>query len=305
MVVDNPYQDDEDIYQLNDEGTEDLNYEDLSEGEEEAEVTPEEPAETEEAGGGARKLTPTKLSKFIVFGVILLLVVFAGFIFYQQFKSWFFKAKTEVSKIAPIDTTPLPQVLPKMKQPQIPEQRPTVIVPEQPQPIPTQQTVQQLHQATQRATAQVGTMSDQMLNLQEENQKLIESLRNQQVQGQMHMNALTDQITGLKGSLGELQTSISQLADKMQQTQRLEKIIATYRAQAQKRQEQKIREIKRYFVQAVVPGRAWLEAADGTSLTVTVGEQIPGYGQVTTIDSLSGVVSTSSGLKIYYGLSSE
>ena len=50
-----------------------------------------------------------------------------------------------------------------------------------------------------------------------------------------------------------------------------------------------------YNVQAVVPGRAWLMHDSGKSVTVAVGDKLPGFGVVVDIDALNGVVVTSSG----------
>lgn len=50
-----------------------------------------------------------------------------------------------------------------------------------------------------------------------------------------------------------------------------------------------------YFVQAVIPGRAWLVNEKGQATTVRVGSEIPGYGSVKEIDPPEGrVVMTSS-----------
>lgn len=58
-----------------------------------------------------------------------------------------------------------------------------------------------------------------------------------------------------------------------------------------------------YHVEAVVPGRAWLRDHSGTTITVSKGDQIRGYGYVTNIDPENGVVVTSSGIVIRYGIS--
>ena len=63
-----------------------------------------------------------------------------------------------------------------------------------------------------------------------------------------------------------------------------------------------IRHRQKYFVEAVIPGRAWLRAADGTEMTVTVGDVIEGYGRIVSINSYSGTVSTDSEINIYYGI---
>lgn len=57
-----------------------------------------------------------------------------------------------------------------------------------------------------------------------------------------------------------------------------------------------------YHVEAVVPGRAWLKDQNGTTITVGKGDQIRGYGYVTYIDSENGLVVTSSGIVVRYGI---
>lgn len=57
-----------------------------------------------------------------------------------------------------------------------------------------------------------------------------------------------------------------------------------------------------YYVEAVIPGRAWLKAADGTTLTVSPGEVVPKYGRVTSINPDNGTVATTSGKIIHYGI---
>jgi intracellular multiplication protein IcmG len=55
-----------------------------------------------------------------------------------------------------------------------------------------------------------------------------------------------------------------------------------------------------YFIQAVIPGRAWLIATNGSTLTVREGSKITGYGVVQLIDSIQGRVLTSSGRVIRF-----
>ena len=56
-----------------------------------------------------------------------------------------------------------------------------------------------------------------------------------------------------------------------------------------------------YTVQAVIPGRAWLSTNDGSTLTVAVGDVVPGFGEVVSIDSMKGLVVTRSGQVISSG----
>lgn len=55
-----------------------------------------------------------------------------------------------------------------------------------------------------------------------------------------------------------------------------------------------------YYLQAVIPGRAWLIGTNGSTLTVREGTIITGYGTVKLIDSLQGRVLTSSGRVIRF-----
>jgi intracellular multiplication protein IcmG len=57
-----------------------------------------------------------------------------------------------------------------------------------------------------------------------------------------------------------------------------------------------------YRVRAIIPGRAWLENSVGRTLTVQTGDEISRYGQVLIIDAAQGVVVTSSGDTIRFGL---
>lgn len=55
-----------------------------------------------------------------------------------------------------------------------------------------------------------------------------------------------------------------------------------------------------YIVEAVVPQRAWLQTAEGRTVTVMVGDSLPGLGTVATIDPYSGNVTMSSGKVLKY-----
>lgn len=50
-----------------------------------------------------------------------------------------------------------------------------------------------------------------------------------------------------------------------------------------------------YTVQAIVPGRAWLYGSDKQTITVGIGDTVPGYGQVMAIDASAGTVSLTNG----------
>lgn len=53
-----------------------------------------------------------------------------------------------------------------------------------------------------------------------------------------------------------------------------------------------------YTVQAIIPGRAWLRADNGDTLTVTEGDTIKDVGKVTKIDPYDGVIEINTGRKV-------
>ncbi len=57
-----------------------------------------------------------------------------------------------------------------------------------------------------------------------------------------------------------------------------------------------------YHIRAIVPGRAWLDSADGRSVTLRVGDKLEGYGEVKTIAPRQGMVVMSNGSIIQYGV---
>ena len=53
-----------------------------------------------------------------------------------------------------------------------------------------------------------------------------------------------------------------------------------------------------YYVQAIIPGRAWLKADNGETVTVAEGDVIKDLGRVTKIDPYDGVVEVNTGSKV-------
>lgn len=63
-----------------------------------------------------------------------------------------------------------------------------------------------------------------------------------------------------------------------------------------------------YTVQAIIPGRAWLKADSGDTVTVAEGDVLRDYGRITKIDPYDGVVEIDTGNKIIalsYGMNPE
>lgn len=56
-----------------------------------------------------------------------------------------------------------------------------------------------------------------------------------------------------------------------------------------------------YAIRAMVDGRAWIQGSNGLTQSVTVGDPIPDYGNVTSIQAAQGVIMTTSGKEIRLG----
>lgn len=123
--------------------------------------------------------------------------------------------------------------------------------------------------------------------------------------------AIKDQLTNLNQKLEMSQSEILNLSGKMDQ---LASAVVTIQDELQKAKEEaenkkKLKAVKPksvivpiYHVRAIVPDRAWLESSEGKTVTVRVGNKLEGYGTVELISPKQGMVVTSSGTIIQYGV---
>jgi|GEM_PF-1097293 intracellular multiplication protein IcmG len=173
------------------------------------------------------------------------------------------------------------------------------------QVIPKQQPVKAMpssllgqQQANQLQQSQT-QMTQQMNALQQTSKSLADRVEKQQFQAQTTTMALQESIDNVNRKLSQISSSVSGLtaanaADLAKARQR-----ALAKGKAHQRAERAIRLKKRYVVDAVIPGRAWLKGADGTTVTVSVGEHLPGYGTIVKINPYSGQVVTNRGIIPY------
>ncbi|KTD19358.1 protein IcmG (DotF) [Legionella lansingensis] len=215
----------------------------------------------------------SNLRRNAVIAIVVIVIVMLAY----KFLTPVFTKKTQPDVVPPLTTattqpiTPPPQVQP---------------IPVTPTPVPTVQPVTtDTTQITQR------------LSVLEANQ---ESLRSQMESLNNQLGAINSNINQLAAKLAQLNQTFTVLAAQVEQ-QSKELTILTVRA--------KPKVVKRvvvktppptYFLQAVIPGRAWLIAQNGSTITVREGSQIAGYGVVKLIDSRQGKVITSSGRVIRF-----
>jgi len=129
----------------------------------------------------------------------------------------------------------------------------------------------------------------------------------------MEMNTLTSQLSSIQNNISTLSAQLGRQNEMLTQlshtvTQQAE-IIAVLNARLQEAKKParvavskpRIKKILiHYFLKAIVPGRAWLVASNGSTLTVREGTSIPGYGVVKLIDAQQGRVVMRSGRVIRF-----
>ena len=138
----------------------------------------------------------------------------------------------------------------------------------------------------------------------------LSGLEQQQQSISNNMSSMTNQLSGVNSSVNQLSAQFSQLNDALnalnakldQQSAEIAQLSAM-----QKKMKQHVKkhpavgsQTMAYALQAVIPGRAWIVAPDGTTLTVRQGSQVRGYGVVRAIDAQQGLVMTSSGRVIQF-----
>jgi intracellular multiplication protein IcmG len=133
---------------------------------------------------------------------------------------------------------------------------------------------------------------DQMKAFQETTQQQVGELQRQQFSSKTQLVNLQDKLDGLGAAVADVHHSVGQVAQTLTSMQQRTRMIKREKQQAARRHAVLLRREKSYFVSAVLPGRAWLKGADGTTVTVIVGNTLPGYGKVLSIDPYSGVVRT-------------
>ncbi|WED43627.1 type IVB secretion system protein IcmG/DotF [Legionella cardiaca] len=126
---------------------------------------------------------------------------------------------------------------------------------------------------------------------------------------------LRSEVDSMNSQLATINTNMNELAQKIAQLNQTLTVIVT-RVEEQSKQiavitvRAKPKPVAKvviktppppsYFIQAIIPGRAWLIAQNGSTITVREGTPIVGYGVVRLIDSRQGRVLTSSGRVIRF-----
>lgn len=123
----------------------------------------------------------------------------------------------------------------------------------------------------------------------------VSSMNQQVITVNNNVNNLNSQIANLNQVITNLSTQLTK------QSEEIDRLMVKNQPKRVVRRIIKIHNPSLYYyIQAVIPGRAWLIATNGSTLTVREGTKIPGYGMVKLIDPLQGRVITSSGQVIRF-----
>ena len=113
------------------------------------------------------------------------------------------------------------------------------------------------------------------------------------------ISSINSNMNDLTNKIGALSQSISDLTSKLeQQSQQIIMLTSQHKPKNRTHHVYYRRSTKpsvKYYIQAVIPGRAWLISTNGTTITVREGSSVPGYGIVKLIDPNQGRVLTGSG----------
>lgn len=110
---------------------------------------------------------------------------------------------------------------------------------------------------------------------------------------------LRDQLNQLKDELRTVNAQLNGLQQRLAKPTEQKKAVNA----KPKNQKSTVALVSRpsYHVQAVLPGRAWLVSDDGSAtITVAVGDALPGYGNIVSINPNRASVITSTGYTIPY-----
>ena len=126
--------------------------------------------------------------------------------------------------------------------------------------------------------------------------QVLEAIQQQNQMLTQQLTALSSRVVGLESTLTQSNQAVEGLSQQMGTLKKADMPTTPLPHLAQS-----VPTGPQYTVEAVVPQRAWLQAGDGSTITVMIGDDIPGLGAVVSIDPYSGNVTTASGTVIKYG----
>jgi intracellular multiplication protein IcmG len=214
-------------------------------------------------------------------------VIVAAMVGYKVVGGIFSGKSTPQNKEANLPPAPVATVAPQQQIQPMPQL----------QPQPAQQQV--APQPIQQPTLPVAHEDNTGLKQQ------VESIATNQQNVQSQVSSMNEQVGNVSNNINNLSAQITQLnqtiTDLTNQLNKQSEVIAVLMERTKPKVVRRILPPQRYghaniyYINAVIPGRAWLIGTNGSTLTVREGTKIAGYGVVKLIDSMEGRVLTSSG----------
>lgn len=215
-------------------------------------------------------------------------------------------AQTSLTRTIPV-SAPKQQVSAAAKVQEAPLAQPAAV----PQPsalasLPSMIPVQsaQPSEAQSRVEAMGAFIEDKSRNLNAASQQAID---NMQAQHSQQLNQFNEQNKALQN---QVQSLNSRVADMEAQINQLVQVLTRRNSSARSASSSSSMNLApaveqargpdariAYNVQAIIPGRAWLKAENGETITVAEGDVIRGAGRVTKIDPYDGLVEINTGTK--------
>lgn len=180
-----------------------------------------------------------------------------------------------------------------------PKPQPVVVPKVEPKPVVQQPVVYQQPQVrTITKTVQDPQIKNKLNDLQDSSLKASRNIN----RINSNLGSLQQTLETLSSKLNSMNSNITMLAQELQnQQQALKKL----KEKPKKKLISKRVVIPRktYYIQAIIPGRAWLKSNKGDTITVVEGSIIRGWGRVKLIDPHQGQVVLASGKVIKFSAS--
>lgn len=131
----------------------------------------------------------------------------------------------------------------------------------------------------------------------------VNDLSTKSIQNKRDVNVLTNNVRQMEKSMESMNDVVVQLTDEVTGLTKQVNALKTQQ-DIQKRAMIKKTQMKPkdYYITAMVPGRAWVKSTDSNQgISIRVGDKLPTYGKISSIDSDNGVIITTSGRIIKFG----
>ena len=241
-------------------------------------MSPNEPDEYSSTAVREPEGTQKNIKRNALIAIIIIVLLM---VMYQFFGSFF-----TGEEIVQNNTLPVTEIAPQPPVQQQEKSQTTVVTPVITQPI-------------QAVAAENYSDLTKKVNAMDLSQQ---SVRSEVSNVSQQVGAVNNNISNLNNEIANLNQVIKNLS--LQLIKQSEEInILMARTQPKKIVKHHIKLTKPpliYHIQAVIPGRAWLIASNGSTFTVREGTKLAGYGVVKLIDPLQGRVITSSGQVIKF-----